>query len=102
MENLSKCKTDPVNFDQTPDIKVDDIQFEVFQVELSNESLEKHLLNIKDLTVENYFKPIKEPGVWDCKRTIEPFAKGSVKQVFLMKKKDTPTELYAIKMPKGS
>lgn len=70
-------------------------------MELSDQYLENHKYNIKGLNTENCFKPIKEPGFWDCKRTANPFAAGSLKQVFLMKKKDNPTELYAIKMPLG-
>ncbi|CAD8067314.1 unnamed protein product [Paramecium sonneborni] len=101
MENLCKNTTDIVNFDKDPKIPTVPISFKVYRVELLKQSLEKNISDIKQLKLDTDFQTFEEPGIWKCIRTVNPFAEGSVKQVFLMKKEDTPTELYAIKMPLG-
>jgi len=44
---------------------------------------------------------VNPEGVWDCIRTLKPFAFSTMKEVYLMKKKNATQELYVIKAHLG-
>ncbi|KAM3137900.1 hypothetical protein pb186bvf_009981 [Paramecium bursaria] len=84
-------------FDQNAAICCEN-RFQVYRVELNEQSFEKNLASIDQLQEKDY--QTFEEGYWDCVRTKEPFAFGMMKKVYLMKKKnDLQGHLYVIKMP---
>lgn len=57
--------------------------------------------NIERLKSDQFYS-LKEQGTWECLRTKYHIASGSVKKVFLMKKKNgLRDEIYVIKTPKN-
>ncbi|CAD8064187.1 unnamed protein product [Paramecium sonneborni] len=77
MQALCNQIKDPFQFYKLPEVKTIPIKFQVYSVELQQDSFENNIENLK-------------------------FAQGQLKQVFLMKRQNNHDELYVIKMPIGN